>query len=1263
MNKRKEQRINKMGATHKRGVELKAAKTGRNRTEEGSKLSEHLFRSLIENAQDAIVILNPDITIRYESPSMARMTGRKAEDRVGKNPFEYCHPDDSKKVTEEFLPLLENKIPIVRMELRLQHENGTFLDVELIGTNLIDDPVVGGIVLNLRDISEHKRAEEELKQQKHVLDERLKELGCLYGISELIKKKNISLEEMFQGVVDLIPAGWQHSEITCARIVLDGQEFRTENFRETIWKQTQDITVYGNRIAAVEVFYLEERPEIDEGPFLKEERLLIDEIAKNLGEAIEYKRIEELLQRSEKQFLTLVETMNDGMTIQGTDGVMTFVNDKLCQMLGYASDELIGHTVMEILDEVNRGKYKEQIEKRREGVIDPYEIEGTRKDGSRIATRVSPQLITDAEGNIVGSFGIITDVTERKQAEEALRESEERFRSLVENAPYMIIIADREGKILFMNYTVAGFNVEDTIGTSLYNYISVEYHNEVRRSIKGVFESGEPAAYEIVGAGPDGTTSFYYTCVGAITHDGHVIAMTHIIVDITERKRVEEALRESEEKLRYIFESISDGVTVIDLEGKILDMNEAQLRQFGFSNKEEGIGQNCFDFVSAKDHTRTIEDAMKAIELGYGPPQEYTFVNKDGREYDGEASASLLRDSFGNPVGFVGVVRDVTERRQAEEALRESEEKYRLLIESSDAAITFFDENGTYLFMNSVAAGWRNDLPKDYVGKTLHDRFPKDLADMFVERFRRIIKSGVGETIEELVEPLNRYISSNLQPVRNQEGKVIGVQIVTYDVTEHKRAEQELRESEEKYRLLIESSDAAITYFSENGTHLFLNSVAAGWLNVKPEDLIGKTVHDVFPKDVADVFVERFRRIIKSGVGETIEELVEPLDRYISSNLQPVRNQKGKIIGIQIVTYDITERKWAEEELLESKEKLSRVFDAIEYAVIISDMEGKITDENEAALGFQGYSCKEEVIGRWGFEFISEKDRLRAIQEGMAAIERGYGSVEAVFVTKDGKEYDAKTTANVLHDASGNAVGFVSVTRDVTERKKAESELRRYSERLRAMAARLSAAEEEERRRLAQELHDQVGQYLTALSINLSRASTELPKEAADLVLPIMVDSQSIVEQMSDIIRNIMANLRPPVIEDYGLVAAIRWYTDRFSGRTGIDVTVEGEEPSPRLRSSHESALYRIVQEVFTNIAKHAQATRVSVNMAVEGEKVRLLITDDGIGFDYKEVDMSDEKQGWGLVIMSERAISMGGSFKIESRPGHGTRVIVEVEK
>jgi len=162
-------------------------------------------------------------------------------------------------------------------------------------------------------------------------------------------------------------------------------------------------------------------------------------------------------------------------------------------------------------------------------------------------------------------------------------------------------------------------------------------------------------------------------------------------------------------------------------------------------------------------------------------------------------------------------------------------------------------------------------------------------------------------------------------------------------------------------------------------------------------------------------------------------------------------------------------------------------------------------------------------------------------------------------------------------------------------------------------------------------------------------------------VRSILDDSQSIVQHTSEIIRDLMANLRPPVLQDYGLMASLRWYADRFTKRTGIAVTVKGEEPSPRLSSQYESTLFRIAQEVLTNAAKHAQATQVTVILVVENGTARLIITDNGTGFDTADSAMSDGQPGCGLVIMSERAKSIGGSFHIESRPGHGTRVIVEI--
>ena len=143
--------------------------------------------------------------------------------------------------------------------------------------------------LSLRDITERKLAEEALRQHMHDLDKRVKELDCVYGISELVHKPDVSLEEILQETIDLIPPSWQYPEITCARIILEGQEFRTENFRETVWKQTSDIGAHGERIGSLEVYYLEEKPESDEGLFLKEERSLINAISQRLGKITERK--------------------------------------------------------------------------------------------------------------------------------------------------------------------------------------------------------------------------------------------------------------------------------------------------------------------------------------------------------------------------------------------------------------------------------------------------------------------------------------------------------------------------------------------------------------------------------------------------------------------------------------------------------------------------------------------------------------------------------------------------------------------------------------------------------------------------------------------------------------------------------------------------------------------------------------------------------------------------------------------------------------
>jgi signal transduction histidine kinase len=266
-------------------------------------------------------------------------------------------------------------------------------------------------------------------------------------------------------------------------------------------------------------------------------------------------------------------------------------------------------------------------------------------------------------------------------------------------------------------------------------------------------------------------------------------------------------------------------------------------------------------------------------------------------------------------------------------------------------------------------------------------------------------------------------------------------------------------------------------------------------------------------------------------------------------------------------------------------------------------------------------------------------------------------------IRKNGERRFVEVVAAPLWGADGTFQGIIESMRDVTECLQAQEVLQQYAERLRALSARLAEVAEAERQRLARELHDQVGQNLTALGINLNIIRTQLPEEIAGTVRSRLDDSLSLVEQTTERIRDVMADLRPPVLDDYGLVAALQWYGEQFTGRTGIAVAVEGEEPAPRLAARVENALFRIAQEALTNVAKHAQATEVGVTMEMEGRTLCLVVADDGIGFDPAHLTESNGSQGWGLLTMTERAEAVGGNCCIESAPGQGARVIVEVDQ
>jgi PAS domain S-box-containing protein len=246
------------------------------------------------------------------------------------------------------------------------------------------------------------------------------------------------------------------------------------------------------------------------------------------------------------------------------------------------------------------------------------------------------------------------------------------------------------------------------------------------------------------------------------------------------------------------------------------------------------------------------------------------------------------------------------------------------------------------------------------------------------------------------------------------------------------------------------------------------------------------------------------------------------------------------------------------------------------------------------------------------------------------------------------------------------------VVRDITHRKQIEEEkeqlfkaISEQREQLQALTGRLIEIQETERKALARELHDQVGQKLTALNLNLNIIRSQLLNASSPTTTPaqpLLDDSLALVEQTTECIQDVMTNLRPSILDDYGLVAALRWYANQLATRIKLIITVQGDEPIPRLGASVEQALFRIAQEALINVVKHAQASQVTIVVQANGT-VHLVITDDGLGFESTGHIEPSSPSGWGLITMAERAEAVGGQCRVTSRPGQGTQVIVEVPR
>jgi len=509
---------------------------------------------------------------------------------------------------------------------------------------------------------------QKIRKLEHLLRERDRELGCLYNIANVADRSDSTLEEILQAIARLLPHAFQYPELACARIVMGAQEFRTDNFRHTPFKLASSITVRGNNAGEVEIFYAEESPGCDEGPFLAEERSFIDIIAGRLGALIEKKTIEDAIRKSEEKYRSIFENAVEGIFQTTPDGFLLSANPAYAKMFGYSSPEEITGGSFNVgervyADAADRARFKRQINEH--GLIQTFQFQALRKDGTPIWACLNARALKDGKGRILYYEGTIEDITSLKQAEKEARDNAERYRRLFElESDAIFVIDDETGRILEANNAAAsiyGFSREEILEMRNED-LSAEPDNP-RRAIYHKKKDGTVFPVEIT------TTRLMWN--GRRSH-------LSTVRDISDRLNAEEALLKSEQDYRNIYDNAMVGIFQSLPEGRYLRVNPALARIHGFSSPEEMISAvTDIDkqmYVDPLDRRRymTLLDADDTIR-GF----EAQLYRKDKTRVWIRMNVRVVRRDDGTIDYYEGIVEDVTKRKNAEDELKSSAEKLR----------------------------------------------------------------------------------------------------------------------------------------------------------------------------------------------------------------------------------------------------------------------------------------------------------------------------------------------------------------------------------------------------------------------------------------------------------------------------------------------------------------------------------------------------------------------------------------------------------
>lgn len=601
-------------------------------------------------------------------------------------------------------------------------------------------------------------------------------------------------------------------------------------------------------------------------------------------------------------------------------------------------------------------------------------------------------------------------------------------------------------------------------------------------------------------------------------------------------------------------------------------------------------------------------------------------------------------------------------RRRSERsaaALRKQRSRLLALVEGLPHGLLELDAQGLIVFANPayrlILGAQSSDLSRLPLWAHAASQAESEALRREFERFRAVCP--LRGTFDTYTAQLRR-MDGGVRDVRfdwgrtDEEGTSSTITAVVTDVTNYKQASRRLQDIQQRYQALFDHNPDPVYLFDAHGHYLDRNDAAVALTGLTRDEALGQSIDRLVAEEDLPAAQAGLARALK-GEPEWMQVRVRTKageTRHLDVTAVPLMVD-GDVSGAFVIAKQITERVEAERRLRESEQRYRALFEPNPDAVYTLDPNGYFTSANPATARITGHSIQ-ELLGQSFASLIAAEDLPRTYEHFYRALggEPQYFSIK--LARKDGAEMYVDVTA-APYVVDGQVLGVAGISKDVTARVAAEEHLSASREELRRLSGFLQTAQENERRRIARELHDELGQYLSALKMNVAWLRRHIPQDSSPSAIGQLDRMDSTIDATVESVRRLAANLRPVLLDELGLTAACEWLIEDFGRRTGIACSLQIRPDDLQAEEEVSTACFRILQEALTNVTRHAQAAHVSVHLELEGHCLRLVVKDDGIGLPKGERD----PRSFGLIGMRERTHALGGSFQIDSCPGEGTSI------